>query len=85
MIFWFVYSDTLVVAREDSSVLGAIAAGWTGVVAIFAVGVLYTSFHDFASVTYLYWYISGMVCARRVMLDSGHAEDELAGRAPAAQ
>ena len=67
-LFWMVFSDTLSVLRRDDSLVGALAAGWSGVVVIFAIDVFYTTFHAFTSVTYLYWYFSGLVCARCVSL-----------------
>jgi hypothetical protein len=68
VLFWMVFSDTLAVRRQDDTMRGVLAAGWTGVVAIFAVDTIYTIFHEFASVTYLYWYFSGLMCARCVSL-----------------
>jgi hypothetical protein len=67
-LFWMVFSDTLTVLRRDDSLVGALAAGWSGVVVIFAIDVFYTNFHEFASITYLYWYFSGLICARCVAL-----------------
>ena len=64
VLLWMVFSDSLAVARSDDSLMGALGAGWTGVVAIFAIGMIYTNFHFFTSVTFLYWYLSGVVCAR---------------------
>jgi hypothetical protein len=73
-LFWMVYSDSLTVARHDDTLTGALAAGWTGVVAVFLVATLYNSFHFFTSVTYLYWYLSGIICARAMALrrDAAH-------------
>jgi hypothetical protein len=68
VLFWMVFSDTLTVLRRDDSLVGALAAGWSGVVVIFAIDVFYTTFHEFTSVTYLYWYFSGLICARCVAL-----------------
>jgi len=68
VLFWLVFMDTLTVARNDKTLLGAMAAGWTGVIVLFVVGLFYTIFHEFTSVTYLYWYFSGIICARRVSL-----------------
>jgi hypothetical protein len=68
VLLWMVFSDSLAVARSDDSLMGALGAGWTGVVAIFAIGMIYTNFHFFTSVTFLYWYFSGVVCARRMEL-----------------
>ena len=67
-LFWMMFSDTLAVARQDRSLVGVLATGWTGVVVIFALDVVYTIFHEFASVTYLYWYFAGLICARCVAL-----------------
>jgi hypothetical protein len=69
VLFWLVFSDTLAVARNDKNTLfGALAVGWAAVVPIFALDIFYTNFHEFASVTYLYWYFSGLICARRMAL-----------------
>jgi hypothetical protein len=58
-------------AHADDSLIAAIAAGWTGVVALFCVGMLYNIYHEFPSVTYLYAYFSGLVAARCVSLKQG--------------
>ncbi len=68
ILFWMVFSDSLAVARRDDGPLGAIAAGWAGVVAVFLLSTVYNAFHYFTSVTFLYWYISGIICARRVSM-----------------
>ncbi len=75
-LFWMMFSDTLAVARQDRSLVGVVAIGWTGVVVIFALDVVYTIFHEFVSVTYLYWYFAGLICARCVAL----AKDRIKGR-----
>lgn len=67
-LFWMVFSDTVVVAREDQSLFGGLAAGWTGVIAVFGLGIAYTLVHQFTSMTYLYWYFAGIICARRAWL-----------------
>jgi hypothetical protein len=63
-----VFRDTLKLMREDTSIVGALAAGWSGVVVIYVIDVTYTIFHQFTSVTYLYGYLSGVICARCVSL-----------------
>ena len=69
LLFWLVFADTLAVVRNDkNTLLGAFAVGWAAVVAIFALDIVYTIFHEFASVTYLYWYFAGLVCARRMAM-----------------
>jgi hypothetical protein len=68
MLFWLVFADSLAVARSDDGLLGAVAAGWTGVISVFLIATVYTDFHYFTSVTFLYWYISGIICARRMSM-----------------
>ena len=67
-LFWMVFSDSLAVAHRDSTLTGALAAGWIGVVAVFLLATFYTVFQYFTSVTYLYWYFSGVICARAMSL-----------------
>jgi hypothetical protein len=67
-LFALMFADTLKVARRDPSLVGSFAVGWTGVVVIYALDVVYTIFHEFPSVTYLYWYFAGLIGARCVAL-----------------
>ncbi len=67
-LFWAVFADSVTVARYDQGLTGGIAAGWAGVVAIFFISTFYNSFHYFTSVTFLYWYFSGVVSARAMAL-----------------
>jgi hypothetical protein len=68
VLYWMIFADSLAVARLDPGLAGALAAGWTGVTAIFVLGLLYTTFYQFPSLTYLYWYFGGIICARRAAL-----------------
>jgi len=65
MLNWLIFVDSLAVSRRDNSMIAAVATGWTGVVALFMVGMFYNNYHFFTSVTFLYWYLSGLICARR--------------------
>jgi hypothetical protein len=80
-LFWMMFSDTLAVARQDRSLVGVVAIGWTGVVVIYALDVVYTIFHEFPSVTYLYWYFAGLICARCVWLAKDRARGSSEARA----
>jgi len=75
MLYWMIFADSMAVARLDTGLAGAIAAGWTGVTAIFVLGILYTTFYQFPSLTYLYWYLGGIICARRsaLILDGAYS------------
>jgi hypothetical protein len=68
LLYWLIYRDTLAVAKTDTGLTGAIAAGWIGVAAIMPVATFYTPIHTYASVSYLFWYFSGIVTARRMQL-----------------
>jgi hypothetical protein len=70
VLFLLVFMDTLAVAQVDDSLIGGIAVGWTGVVVLVGVGMVYTILHLFVSVTYLAWYYSGVICARRMSLSN---------------
>lgn len=78
LLYWLVFRDAVVVARTDPSLTGSIAVGWTGIVAVMMLATFYITTHAFSSLSDLYWYLSGVVAARRMQL-------QLAGaRAPAA-
>jgi hypothetical protein len=68
LLNWLIFADSLYVARRDDSITAALAAGWPGVVGIFMVALFYNAFHYFTAVTYMFWYLSGVICARRVAL-----------------
>lgn len=71
IMLWMIFMDTLAVARDDESFFGAFAVGWVGVLSMVALGMLYTTFHEFPLTTYFSWYFSGVMCARRMSLAYG--------------
>jgi hypothetical protein len=66
VFFLMVFNDARAVAAKDKGLLGALALGWTGVVATMVLGIFYKDPVAFGSLTYLYWYFSGVIAARRV-------------------
>jgi hypothetical protein len=68
LMYLMIFADTLAVARQDPGLVGALAAGWTGIIAIFFLAMWYNVFYQFPSLAYLYWYFAGLICARRVAL-----------------
>lgn len=68
ILFWMIFIDSVAVARRDKGLTAALAAGWTGVISVFMLATFYNSFHYFTSLTFLYWYLSGVICARRMSL-----------------
>jgi hypothetical protein len=71
LLNWLIFRDALALAREDSGMRGALAIGWAGVAAVFALATFYTTVHTFESLAYLFWYFSGVVAVRRLQLTAG--------------
>ncbi|MDP9009209.1 MAG: hypothetical protein M3N91_11000 [Pseudomonadota bacterium] len=82
-LFCVIFMDAVRVARLDQGLTGALAAGWTGVMALFALATVYNVFFQFASVTYLYWYFAGVIAARGVAL--GYQAAQVPTRSPRAK
>jgi hypothetical protein len=68
VLYWFIFADTLAVAKTDTTYTGSLAAGWIGVVAIMPAATFYSAIHTYTSMSYLFWYFSGVIAARRVQL-----------------
>lgn len=65
-VLWLIFQDSLWLARRRQDLLGAIAAGWTGVVVIMAVAMSYTQLMTQTSLSFLFWYLSGLLAAERM-------------------
>jgi hypothetical protein len=68
LLYWLLFADALTVARSDSSLTGAIAAGWIGVVCVMGIASFYNVTHAYVSLSFLYWYFAGVVATRRGQL-----------------
>ncbi len=69
LLYWFIYSDSLAVMKTDTdATTGALAAGWIGVVCIMGLATFYNVTHAQVAFSYPYWYLSGVVAARRGQL-----------------
>jgi hypothetical protein len=77
LLYWLIFRDAYAVAMQDPSIIGALALGWLGVTAVFAVATFYKTIHYFESLSYLFWYFSGLVAAHRMrlMLDARSLSD----------
>jgi len=67
-LYWLILRDSLAVARRDDSLMGWFAIGWCGVTVLVIVGTGYKTLHSYGSLSYLFWYFSGLVAARRMRL-----------------
>jgi hypothetical protein len=68
LLNWMLLADTLAVARADGTLTGSIAIGWTGVVIIVSIALTYNVVESAESISYVYWYISGLIAARRMQM-----------------
>jgi hypothetical protein len=68
VLYWLIFRDAVAVARSDDGLLGWIALGWTGVAALVVVATPYKAMHVYESLSYLFWYFSGLVAAQRMRL-----------------
>ncbi len=69
LLNWIILADTIAVARADGTTLtGSIAVGWTGVVILISITLTYNVVQAAESISYLYWYISGIIAARRMQM-----------------
>jgi cell division protein FtsW (lipid II flippase) len=74
LLYWLIFQDTLAVARNDQGLPGSISIGWAGVVAVMTIATFYKTIHTFESLSYLFWYFSGLVAARRMQLSNNGDE-----------
>jgi len=73
IIYAMLFFDSIAVAREDKGLIGSMAAGWIGIMAVIGAATFYTSIHLFTMLSFLFWYFAGMVAARRTQLQTQHS------------
>ncbi len=67
-IYWLIFQDCRMVARYGGVVHGALAAGWTGVMALMTLATFYSKVEVFPSMGFLFWYFSGVIAAERMRI-----------------
>jgi hypothetical protein len=82
VLYWMVFKDSLFVARMDPGLMGAIAAAWAGVAAMTVMCMPYKTSYVFPSLSFLFWYFSGLVAARRMQLVTQAREAAAAAAIP---
>jgi hypothetical protein len=65
LLYLLLFTDALVVNRSDSGPIGAVSAGWIGVIGVMGLAAFYNVTHAYVSVSFLYWYFAGVVATRR--------------------
>ena len=61
-----IWQDCRVVARQGDSVVTALAAAWVGVTVIIGLSLVYKDIVIQTSISYLFWYFSGLIAAARM-------------------
>ncbi len=67
IIFLKVFFDALCVSKRDD-ISGALALGWTAVVAVLLLSIFYKNVINQDAISYLFWFYSGYLVARRVTM-----------------
>ena len=65
-LMWLILRDARIVARNTSDLAGALAGGWVGVVVVMGISMAYMDVVAQASLTFLFWYFSGLIVAARM-------------------
>jgi hypothetical protein len=68
LLHWMLLRDALYVMRRDSGLLGALAPGYIGAWVTTTVGLVYVTVHTFESLSFMFWFFSGLLAARRMHL-----------------
>ena len=69
MLDWLVFRDALFVARHDRTLIGAVALGWVGFTIVMVISTFYKDVKAYDSLSYLFWYFSGVIAATRMRLE----------------
>jgi hypothetical protein len=67
-LYWLIFRDSQLVAG-DESLVGCLAVGWTGVMATMGLALFYKQVIESGALSFLFWYLSGLVAAHRMRLD----------------
>jgi len=65
-LMWLIWQDCWIVARQSSDDPGTLAAAWVGVTGVIGLTIFYKDIIIYASLSYLFWYFSGLVAAARM-------------------
>ena len=68
ILYWMIFCDSLSVARTADGLMACLAIGWAGVTLLMTVATPYIVAHIFPCLSYLFWYLSGLVAATRMRI-----------------
>jgi hypothetical protein len=67
LLYYFVFLDARTVARSNDQ-FADIGQAWVAIVVVMAFGLIYKSIFAFNEIGYLFWYFSGLVASRAVLV-----------------
>ena len=73
LLHWMLLRDALFVAKHDQGLLGVLALGYVGAWFTIAIGLFYATIHVYESISFLFWFFSGLFAARRQRLAMSRA------------
>ena len=65
-LMWLILEDCRIVARQGDDDITALAAAWVGVTAVMGLTLVYKDTVVHASLSYVFWYFSGLIAASRM-------------------
>lgn len=74
IIHLMILKDALFVAKHDTGLLGAIAPGYIGAWSVVTVGLSYITVHTFESLSFMFWFFSGLLAARSLRVAAAPSE-----------
>jgi hypothetical protein len=76
------WREAYIVSRQDTGLLGAVAAGWLGVIMVLIPAFFYKDVISSNGITFFFWYIAGLIAARRMQLAKQEHRRELPAAGP---
>jgi hypothetical protein len=71
LLHWLLLRDAFFVAKHDHGLIGILAPGYVGAWIIITIGLFYLTIHVFVSLSFMFWFFSGLIAARRERLAVG--------------
>jgi hypothetical protein len=68
LLHWLIFRDALYLMNRDQGLVGVLALGWIGTSIIMGAGLFYITLHTSESLSYMFWFFSGMIAAKRTRL-----------------
>jgi hypothetical protein len=86
-VYWLIFRDALFVAGHGNPYMSGVAAAWVAITPMMVLMLFYTVVHVSVGLSFLFWYVSGLVTAERMRLTvstTGPAPAQIATVGPGA-